>query len=278
MKEQKKSAVMDLSPFAGRQRVNRFTLIELLVVIAIIAILAAILMPALSSARQRAQSSTCQSNLKNTSLVLLTYAQDNGDLIMTVGTSGSLHWPSVYGRFTGNKYFNFKVYKKPEVSGNVTGYYHKMYECPTAASPTMNDDLSVHAYGMLSANAYAVNQGRFDSLGSIAKINKRTEVYYSAPGPLHFLRTAKVKQPLEWCLLVDNQYGIKSKYSGQSCAIWWPHSDNTEYGFALVHNGRGNIAFLDGHVNSRSRAEAAHGFMRIKGGLDTDRVWSNFTL
>ena len=59
---------------------KRFTLIELLVVIAIIAILAAILLPALQSARDRANSSSCTSNLKNTASIAMQYRGDNRDL------------------------------------------------------------------------------------------------------------------------------------------------------------------------------------------------------
>ncbi|MCX7969796.1 MAG: prepilin-type N-terminal cleavage/methylation domain-containing protein, partial [Armatimonadetes bacterium] len=57
-----------------------FTLIELLVVIAIIAILAAILFPVFSQAREKARQSNCLSNYRNVSMGVLQYSQDYDEL------------------------------------------------------------------------------------------------------------------------------------------------------------------------------------------------------
>ena len=105
---------MIMKTSACRQlKLGSFTLIELLVVIAIIAILAAILMPALSQARGRATASTCQNNLKAIGNAVQTYADDFKGIIIPrrheTSTNNSL-WGAVLGR---NRYITLNNLKCP---------------------------------------------------------------------------------------------------------------------------------------------------------------------
>jgi prepilin-type N-terminal cleavage/methylation domain-containing protein/prepilin-type processing-associated H-X9-DG protein len=115
---------------------RRFTLIELLVVIAIIAILAAMLLPALAKAREKARAISCMSNVKQLVLAEIMYRDDNKGIFVPYGT----HYCPEPQRW-------FNLFMPPYVSDS------NVYRCPSETAKTLG--IGLNTYHVHTCTVYA---------------------------------------------------------------------------------------------------------------------------
>jgi len=194
-------------------RKRAFTLIELLVVIAVIAVLMAILMPALNRAREQGKRTACLNNLRQLTMGWIMYADDHDDNILAANTGLAYAWVVWQGR---------GVPEAQQISGIRSGRLFKycpeikLYRCPTGIRG------ETVTYAITDAmNGYDGIPGTTDLM-----VHRRMQIR-RADERIVFLDEGRLS-PNSWTLWYDQER-------------WWDqitarHGDGTNFGFADGHS------------------------------------------
>ena len=210
-------------------RARGFTLIELLVVIAIIAILAAMLLPALSAAKQKAHQIRCVSNHRQLVLAWSMYKADNNGQLVVDDPLGGTNYPSwVYGNMLNlTEATNATLIKAGLLFSQVTS--SDVYRCP--ADPTQN----VRSYSMQPELASYKDGTRWDG-----------EAAQGSPGyPPEYTESQMVKPPpsQELVFLDESASTINDGY------FFLPASGDQWTDIPSSQHSQGcNLCFADGHA------------------------------
>lgn len=237
------------------QGLSGFTLIELLVVIAIIAILAAMLLPALSKAKQKAQGISCMNNLKQLQLAWVTYTVDNNDGIVPVGEGNSLVniLPNAAVLPGGSK--SQWVLGEVDIvfpgtntaliqAGLLYPYVNTLgvYKCPA-------DNQNVHGFNPLRSMSVNIWMNPIRSwntiLGYAGGVNELKDFRKMAD-------FGRMSPSLAWVFLDENPWSINDG----SC-ICDPNTAKWIDFPATYHGGAGGISFADGHAEIKKWKDGA---------------------
>src|SRR6266436_6819503 len=129
--------------YPQRDRRRAFTLIELLVTIAMIAILAALLLPALTRSKDKAQAITCAGNIKQLAVAWFLYADDNGELLVNNhGVPETLArrqtWANNVEDWLDGPDNTNTIYLTDSKLGPYANRSAKIYKCPADREPAAN--------------------------------------------------------------------------------------------------------------------------------------------
>lgn len=203
---------------------NAFTMIELLVVVAIIAVLAAMLLPALKRAKDQAQSTACLNNLRQFGVACLLYRDDYRDWLPPI-SNGTGNIKDSEFPYRLRPYMGISI-QKMELHSN-----DNPWVCPAETLRTDDGRWPVHPEG------YWVGWG----WGVRSRYNMNTLLGHDPGQTGIFKMRQQVKQPAVTVLYLDGKWSARADYS---FPFW-----------KARHAGRVNMVFVDGHTESHDVKE-----------------------